>query len=346
MIWKKKQFWGGIIAVALLAYCLKDISIYELRGLGEKIDMLYLIPSIIATYLFIVVKALRWRVIISSQKEMTYGRAIPLYSAGQILNIVMPMLTGQVGRLFLFSREEGIKKTVIFSTILLEIIFDAVSLVLFLFLTSLAFVFPEEYRTMSVVILAVTIFVVGLLYFILHRQVQLEGFGRRHFRDRWPGFYISVKKFLRSFSKGIELLRSSQHMISSMSYSLLSWVLHTLVIFFLLKAFGLTLPFSAAAAIMIINTLAVMIPVTPGNAGTFELAVSSSLAAFSVGRSDAVMFALALHLLDFLPIFSFGFFFLRKQKVSIRQIKSEHEDDVVLDQVSEEGIYIEDEEKV
>ena len=346
MIWKKKQFWGGIIAVALLGYCLKDVTLQEISVLGDKLDFYYLIPSVAAAFLFVILKAIRWRLIISSQKRMTCSRAIPLYSAGQILNIVMPMLTGQVGRLFLFSKQEGIKKTVIFSTILLEIIFDAVSLVMFLFLTSLAFVFPSEYRTISLVILVITVFVVSLLYLILHRQESLDSFGRRHFRDRWPGFYITMKKFLRSFAKGIELLRSSQHIFGSMLYSLLSWVLHTLVIFFLLKSFGLTLPFAAAAAIMIINTLAVMIPVTPGNAGTFELAVSSSLAAFNVGRSDAVLFALALHLLDFLPIFTMGFFFLRSRKVSIRQIKSEHEDDVVLDQVNEEGSYIADEEKV
>ena len=188
---------------------------------------------------------------------------------------------------------------------------------------------------MSVVALA-------LFYVLLNKEASLEKFTRNRFRKRAPGFYITSKKFLRSFNKGMEMLRSSQHMLSSLGYSLLSWAVHTLVIYFLLKSFGLSLPYGAAAAIMILNTLAVMIPITPGNAGTFELAVSSSLVAFSVGRSDAVLFAIALHLLDFLPIVVLGYVFLHHDRVSIREIKSQHEEDAVFERVSEDGVYVDD----
>ena len=346
MFWKKKQFWGSLVAVALMAFCLKDISLLEIEKMFSKINYIYLTLSIICTFSFIFVKGLRWRVILSQQKDIKVFRAITLFSAGQILNIVMPALTGQVGRLFLFSKNEGLRKTVVFSTILIEIIFDAISLVFFLFITSLAFAFPEKYRTLSVVILGVTLFVLLIIFLIIHYQVQLENLWRTHLREKHPGVYITLIKFIRSFIKGMDLLKSSQNVISSMLYSILSWIFHTLVIYFLLLAFNFDLPFAAAATIMIINTLAVMIPITPGNAGTFELAVSSSLVAFSVGKSDAVMFALALHMLDFLPIFILGYIYLHLEKVSIRTISSEHEKERILDKVNEEGVYIEEEEKV
>ena len=95
------------------------------------------------------------------------------------------------------------------------------------------------------------------------------------------------------------------------------------------------------ATILILNTLAVMIPVTPGNAGTFELAVSTSLAAFAVGRSDAVLFAIALHIIDLVPIFLMGYVYLGQEKVSIRQIKAEHLEDMVVDRINEDGDFIE-----
>jgi uncharacterized protein (TIRG00374 family) len=346
MFWKKKQFWGSIIAVALLGFCLKDVRLAEIQSLGQRLDYVYLIPAVVFAFVFIIIKGLRWKVLISQQRKIGTSRAITLYSAGQILNIVMPVLTGQVGRLFLFSRNEGLRKTVVFSTIMLEVLFDSISLVIFLFVTSLAFAFPEGYQTISLVILAVTVFVLILLYLMLHYQISLEEFGRRHLRERSPGLYIGVKKFIRSFTKGMDLLHSSQHIIGTMLYSLASWAAHTLVIFFLLKSCGFSLPFAAAAAIMIINTLAVMIPITPGNAGTFELAVSSSLAAFSVARSDAVLFALALHLLDLLPIFLMGSIFLRHQKVSIREIQEKHDSEIIFDQVDEDGVFVEKEEQV
>ncbi|UCD63559.1 MAG: flippase-like domain-containing protein [Candidatus Zixiibacteriota bacterium] len=342
---KKKQFWGGIIAILLLGYCVKDIRLADIHVLSERLDLTYLIPSLVCTFIFIGAKAWRWRLMASQQKPIKRSRVLTLYSAGQILNIIMPALTGQVGRLFLFARSEGLRKTFIFSTIVLEVLFDAISLIVILILTSLAFVFPEQYRSAGYVISAVVVVVLVLLYLMLHYQHRLEDFGRHRFRDRWPGFYIGLRKFIRSFVQGINLLRSSQHFIGSMIYSVICWIAHILVIYFLLMSFGFDLPIAAAAAVMIINTLALLVPVTPGNAGTFEVAVSTSLAAFSVGRTDAVLFALALHLIDLLPITLLGFIFLRSERVSIREIKTKHEDEDILDRVSEEGTLIEEEER-
>ncbi len=345
MIWKKKQLWGVLIAIALLAWCVKDITIAELEALYYRLDLIYLIPALFFTFLYVIFKALRWRVMISQHKPIKAWRAISLYSAGQVLNIVMPALTGQVGRMFLFAKKEGLKKTFVFSTIVLEVLFDGLSLIVFLMLTSLAFAVPEGYRTPSVVLAVVTILVLIGMFLILYNQTRLEHLGRRLFRSRRPGLYIAIKKFIRSFTQGMETLRSSQHCLLNLLYSLGSWMAHTLVIYFLFKSFGFELVFAAAATVVIVNTLALMIPVTPGNAGTFEFAVSTSLAAFSVGRSDAVLFAVSLHLIDLLPIFALGLFFLRLEKLTIRDIKSQHEDGDILEQVSEDGLLVENEEQ-
>lgn len=343
--WKSKQFWGTIVAVALLGYCVKEITLDELKILSRRVDYWYLIPAIFSTFLFVVLRAMRWRLMISQHKKIKATRLIALYSAGQVLNIIMPMLTGQVGRLFLFARKEGLRKTFVFSTIILEVLFDAMSLVIFLMFASAAFVVREEVRAAGIVIAFITLTLIIVLYLMLHFQSWLEDLSRRRLRHRWPSLYVGLKKFMRSFVKGIKTLKSSQHFFGTLAYSLASWTAHTAVIYFLFLSFGLDLPFAAATIVMIINTLALLVPITPGNAGTFELAVSTSLAAFAVGRSDAVLFAVALHILDFLPVLVFGMSFLRMEKMSIKEIKSEHEDKDFLDQVSENGTFVEIEER-
>jgi len=345
-IFKKKQFWGSLIAAALLAYCLKDISLAEIKELSHRLNPIWFLPALITSFIFVMIKALRWRLMVSQQQQLTTVRAITVHSAGQILNIVMPVLTGQVGRMFLFAGKVGLRKTFVFSTIVLEILFDAISLIVFLLLTSLAFAFPPEYRSFGIVLATVTIAGLVLLYILLHFQIQLENLCQKLFRARYPGVHIGILKFIRSFTKGIELLRSSQHLAGSLLYSLAAWLAHTMVVYFLLMSFGFDLPFAAAATVMIINTIALMVPITPGNAGTFELAVSSSLAAFAVGRSDAVLFAVALHMLDLVPIMALGSIFLHQEKVSLRQLRKGHEDEVILDAVDEEGQFIDKPDKI
>jgi uncharacterized protein (TIRG00374 family) len=345
VFWKKKQFWGGLIAIALLAYCVKDIKVSDIRVLLTRVNLYFLIPSIAAAFIFVILKGIRWRVLLSRQKKVSYRWSVSIYSAGQILNIVMPVLTGQVGRMILFSRKEGLRKTVIFSTILLEILFDAATLVIFILLTSLAFAFPAQYRSLSYIISGVTGVIIAGLYLILHNQHRMENFWRRRLRDRWPGLYITIKKFIRSFTKGIELLRSSQHIFGSLIISISIWLCHMTVIYFLIRSFGFQLPLAAAAVVMIINTVVLMVPITPGNAGTFEVAVSVSLSAFSIGRTDAVLFSLALHLLDLVPIFALGATFVHYDKDSLKQIKAQHAEEDIFDQLSEDGSLIEEAEE-
>jgi uncharacterized protein (TIRG00374 family) len=342
VFWKKKQFWGALIGIALLAYCVKDIRLSELHSLAERVNYYYLIPAVLCGFLFMSFKGMRWRLMIIRQKRVPRLRAITVYCAAQILGIVMPALTGQVGRIILLAHKEALRKTFVFSAIVLEILFDAISLIVFMLVTSLAFAFPANYRFMSFVVAAVTVGMMILLYVILHYQAGVEEFGRRRMRERWPGAYITFKKFLRSFTKGIEVLRSSQHTIGTLAYSLAAWTTHMMVVWFLMKSFGLDLPFATAAVVMIINTIVLMVPITPGNAGTFELAVSTSLAAFSVGRSDAVLFALALHILDLVPTLILGFYFLHLEKLSLRRLKQENQDEDILDRIDEEGAFIEE----
>ena len=92
MLLKKKQFWGSLIAIALLVFCLIDISIDEIKGLWGKVDLIYLIPSVIAAFAYIALRALRWQLIISQQKKIKWFRALTLYSAGQMINILIKSL--------------------------------------------------------------------------------------------------------------------------------------------------------------------------------------------------------------------------------------------------------------
>ncbi len=333
-LFKKKQFWGCIVAIILLGYCVKDIRLDQIKILYKSINFYFLIPSMLFSFSMIIVKAIRWRTILEKTKKVPLFRSIALFSAGQVINISMPALTGQVGRLLLFSKKENLAKSYIFSTIVLEVLFDAISMLLFIVLLStVSLAFPPEYRSISIIIAIATISLFILLYLLLHYQDQIGEFGRRVLRGRWPGVYITLKKFSRSFTKGISMLRSTQYFFRTLLLSMLAWISHALLIYFLLKSFGFDLPIISAIAVMLINTIALIVPITPGNFGTFEFAVVAALLAYHVTKSDAALFAIALHILDLIPIFIMGLFFLKSEKMTIKEIQEEGEKEEILDQI-------------
>nr|MBN2276757.1 flippase-like domain-containing protein [candidate division Zixibacteria bacterium] len=334
---KKKELWGILIGAALLVYCVKDIRPEDVRDLIIRVDFYYLIPALVMEFLMIITKSIRWRTIVENTRKIGIMQVLPLYSAGQVINIVMPALTGQIGRLLLFSRQASLSKTYVFSTIVLEILFDAITLLILILLLSTVFVFPAEYRSIGYIIAIATVSLFVLLYMILHYKNQIGNFGRRHVRNRWPGLYITLRKFARSFTRGIDLLRSTRYLTRTVIFSFLGWFSHIMVIYFLFKSFDFDLPFIAAVVVMVINTVALMIPITPGNAGTFEFAVVVALKTFSITKSDAVLYALALHILDLIPIFVMGLFFFRTNRMTIKEIKEEGEKEELLEEVEDDS---------
>lgn len=334
-LWKKKKVLGIILALVFLSLSFKDVRLEDIKTLSTRLNLYYIIPSFLLGLLMLSLRAMRWRTIIESAKKVPILTAIPLYATGQGLNIAMPALTGQVARLLLFSRKIGLSKTLIFSTLLVETLFDGMLLTSFIILASLWFVFPEEYRSFSQVIGLGALTLFALLYIQIAFRKQIDELAYKHLRHRWRGAYITIRKFSRSFSKGVAALKSTKHFMRSFALSVAIWVSHALMIFALFEAFGFDLPITAAIVVLVINTLALLVPITPGNAGTFEFVVIATLSGFSVAKTDAALFAVSLHILDFLPIMLLGAMFLRAERISISSLQEEGEKESLLDMVDE-----------
>ncbi len=313
---KKKRFWGALIAILLLAYSFKDVRFEHLEQLWSKMNPLYLIPVLALSALMQLGRSNRWRIILEPSKRLKFKRAALLYATAASINYIMPALTGQVGRMLLISRKENLPKTQIFSTFLLEIVFDAMMLLTFIFLSSFWLVFPSEYSSYTYLVFGAAFVLVALMYAHLLFHKRFDRFIKRTCRSRWPGVYITIKRFSVSFSRGVNALKSTKHLVRSIALSMFIWGTQAFMIILLFHAFGLKLSPATALVVVIVNTLGLLFPITPGNAGTFELLVVATLSTFGVAKTDAALFALALHIIDVIPILLLAAWFVRVEKVT------------------------------
>ncbi|MFQ5607420.1 MAG: lysylphosphatidylglycerol synthase transmembrane domain-containing protein, partial [Candidatus Zixiibacteriota bacterium] len=322
---RKKHFWGLLIAAALLAYSFKDFRLGDLDEIWKRVTLLYLIPVLLLSGLMQSARAFRWRTIVQPTHDIKISRAVPLYASGAALNYVMPALTGQVGRMVLFSKQENLPKTMLFSTFLVETVFDAMMLFGFIFIGSFSPLYPQEFRSVSNVVFFCALGLLVILYVFLAFRRRIERVNKKHLRKRWPGAYIALRKSTLSFSRGVDALRSTKHLARSLGFSLVIWLSHICAVFLLIMAFGMDVPPAAAIVIVVVNTLALLVPITPGNAGTFEIVVITTLSSFGVGKTDAALFAVALHIIDVIPILLLSLPFLKSRKVTLAGISEDEE---------------------
>jgi len=105
--------------------------------------------------------------------------------------------------------------------------------------------------------------------------------------------------------------------------------LYAAVNYAVLEAFRLNaqLPVGASFVILVVVNISIMLPAAPGYVGTFHLACQQSLLLFNaslppteqISSSEALSFALILHISNFIPITLVGFYYFSREQLDFKQ---------------------------
>ncbi|MEW5700846.1 MAG: lysylphosphatidylglycerol synthase transmembrane domain-containing protein [Candidatus Zixiibacteriota bacterium] len=325
--WRWIRILGLLAAFAVLVYMFRDSDPLDIWRAIVGMHPRYLIPVLAGAVGMPVFRALRLRFIMppaeqTPERHLSQRRVFAVYNVGQLLNIILPVLTGQVARVLLFSRTLGMTKTSAFTMVILEVLFDGLILVVMIFATSFLFVMPEWMVRGEVAVLFACAMLFGFFYWALRhreRSALTAGWFRRRAPARLVREWDSVSA---SFLDGLKMLRSSRHLSMVGLLSVSAWLSHALLVLFLLRAFAFDIPFWGAMVILIVNTVVIMVPVSPGNIGTFQLACVVGLAFFGVRKDEALGFSILLHVTEVGPVFVLGSIASFSQHVRLREYKS------------------------
>lgn len=326
---RHKWIFGILIALALLVLCFYDLDLSLLWQTIKKIRFTYLIPALIFALFKVLFGALRWKMLIDKRKQISVRRMFSVYSVGQLVNISLPALTGQAGRVIILNKVEKLPKTFVASTILMEATLDGTCLILLLLVTSLFFQFPGWFAYYASILGIVLLALILLYVLILINRRGLTYFGKKKLRRRFPRLYKWIEKFSKSFTSGLNALTSLKHVIIVFMYSAFMWACSVGIVISLIaafdEAFGLDVPFWMAMVFVAITSFFTIVPITPGNVGTFQVIV---LATFKTIYKDldnaiAVAFSIILHFLNLAGIWILGLFFLFRDHFGVSEIRKE-----------------------
>jgi len=171
------------------------------------------------------------------------------------------------------------------------------------------------------------------LILLMRYERGLAYFGKKTIRRRFPRLYKKLEKWTGSMSHGIASMRSRRGILTIGFYSLLVWLFHIGICIMLIRAFGLKAPFWAGAVVVMINSFLLLIPVSPGNLGSFQITVIGALSLFDVSHAEAAAFSIVLHFMDYAPVFAIGFIMLTTNQLFFQKLRQE----TVLEAQQQEG---------
>ncbi|MEW6601683.1 MAG: lysylphosphatidylglycerol synthase transmembrane domain-containing protein [Nitrospirota bacterium] len=336
---KKNHLLIGLVLIILSSYyAFKNVSLQELGIAFKSVRYIYLVPAVFFTALTFVFRALRWRYLVCSVKNVTTARLVSPMMVGFMGNI-LPARAGEFIRAYLLGKRENISFSASFATIFVERLMDmAMFLILLLwvlFFSADAFSQSgsvENHRLMGYMIKfgwisftgSVGIFLFSvLLQYKNEWAVKIVDICTRPLPHKWREKIFGM---LHSFTDGLKILKDWRGFTASILLSVMVWIAGTLFYYPLFMAFGIENGLPVLTALLILNlTVGIFISLfpTPGFLGAFQAACVIALHdIFSIPKAVAASFGIIAWLVAMGFIILVGSFFIIKDNLSFSDLAS------------------------
>ena len=267
------------------------------------------------THVSMVLRSLRWRVLLSAEKKVAPLTVFWATMAGYLGNNFLPARAGELIRSAALGHKTGLSKSWVFATALTERLLDVVALVLF----SLAAVFSLGRSSQLLVRAWKVMGVVGVAGIILLLAVpRFEGLFRRML-DRTPGparFRERLLGILAQFLSGMRSFASPSRGFAFAGMTVLIWLTDAVGTMIGARAFGLSLTLPIAVMLLAGLGLSSAIPSTPGYVGVYQFVAVAVLVPLGYPRSGVLAYIIVAQALGYVIITVWGLLGLWRLQIS------------------------------
>ena len=322
---KKNIVFGLLISAVCIYFAFRGIDFAALSASLASVNYLYIIPVVLVVAAAHYLRCYRWGKIIETLVHYDQKTLFVLGSIGYMAVNVLPARLGEFARPYLVKQRSGIKMSATMATIIVERVFDLLTLMLIMFVVLLKVSLPEGVKKagITMLIVSVSIFII-LIILAIKRDFSISKIDA--LLRMFPAKIAEpLKRLAHSFIDGLQMLPDIGKTLYVLFLSALVWALAGLSAYLLFLGFGFDLSIFNGYAITVIIALGIMLPAAPGFIGTYHMACKIGLVAFGVSQADALSYAILLHFFQMIPVVVLGLAMLPFQKISLPGI-IKHED--------------------
>ena len=313
---------GLAVGALFIWLALRGTDFEGVKASFKSANYLYLIPVVFLSIIVQIVRSYRWGVIVEPLEKISQGTLFSITSVGFMAITLLPVRMGEFVRPYLISRKSTIKLGSSLATIVVERIFDMLTLMILLLFVLMTVDLPEwVFRTAYAILLIIIPFLFLLIFLAVKREISAKGFDRI-VRKLPPAFSSRLMKLFHSFLDGLQILPDWKKTVYLSFLSLCIWGLIGLITYILFSSFASMseLPLAAAYAVLIITALGVALPTAPGFIGNYHFSCVVALTLFGIPKTDALTFAIVLHFIQFSVVIVLGLVCLPFIKVPLSSL--------------------------
>jgi hypothetical protein len=299
---------AGVGLSLVFAYLsVRGLDLADVRAALARQRYVFLLPAGAALAAAVALRVWRWQLLFGKAGRPRYTHVASALLVGYLFNTILPARAGEVARVQVLGRRAGISRAQVLTTVVLERAYDLVVLVVLLAL-ALPFVPAVGWLGPALAVGAAAAAVLALAAVVARRPESVGGTRALALLSRVPGLRSPwARKAVLGATAGLGAVRSVQAAAAAAAVTAASWLALAASTWLLLLGTELRLDAGAALLVVVATNLVLVMPSAPAALGAFEAATIAALAAYDVGRAEALSFALVLHALNALPYLPLGY---------------------------------------
>ncbi len=301
----------------------KDIDFRLLYEELLKTKYLYALTGmLVGTFLGSYIRALRWRYLLDPlKKNIPMSSLFSPVMIGYMMNAIIPR-GGEVARPVITAQKEKISRASAFGTILVERIFDMLSMFvmfgfcLFFFRQKISEAFyPYDIEMISLysslIILAFVLVIVLMLFNLKKTEIVVEKITKKILPSKYQE---SIHKIFISIINGFLFIKHPKSYFKIFITTALIWICYALSSYLSFFAFDINLSFLDANLIVVLSSFAMTLPLPGNSAGSYYLFIKTALVSiYGINAEVAIGYAIVTHLLNAVGLLASGFYYSIKE---------------------------------
>jgi uncharacterized protein (TIRG00374 family) len=332
---RKRTALVTVLAVALVAWFLRDASLADVWAEVRRARPDMLLLGALAMAAGYLVRVVRWQYLLRPMGSTRMRTAFRATVMGYAASALLPARAGEVLRPFVLARQEGLRATSVFATIVMERVLDLIVVLAMLatFVWSVAGSLAGSRAVMrsvqasGVTAAAAAAALVVALVLVAHHPERISAFALRLQRVLSPRLARRVAEAATAFSAGLAVVRTPRPLAWAVLWSVVLWVVNAVQIWTITLAFGIPMPFAGSFLQQALLVVGVAVP-TPAAVGSFHEAYRiGATVFFGATEQAAVGAAIVLHAVAFLPVTVLGVAFMVRDGLTMGRVRRLADDD-------------------
>jgi glycosyltransferase 2 family protein len=315
---------GILISIFFMFLSFRKVEFGKMVYAFTHANFWYVPPTLLIIFFSHWLRAIRWQFFLLPIQKIRIRTLFSSLLIGYMANTILPAHLGELLRAYMVSKKYPVPAGSVFGTIVTERLVDVLTLLILMAVAVILFPFPEIVRKSGYLTFAGMIVLFVILLLMKKHREKTTRLIHRMTKPFAQNITIKVNNLIQAFLDGFIGLAHWRHYLFVAFLSVVIWACYALIFQIMFYAFDFvkiySLPWHAALILLVITTISVLVPSSPGYVGTYHWLCLFSLGLFAVPKSPALTYAIVVHGLNFIPILIVGLVLLSVEEIHLSQL--------------------------